>query len=83
MHRSLDRYLTKDLSKNYSLLNDIDFEKSRQTLKAVRKSLKQQGKGNRPKAARKSLKQQGKGNRPNAADSITDAEIEKLWSSQV
>ena len=34
------------------------------------------------KAARKSLKQQGKGNRPNAADSITDTEIEKLWSSQ-
>ena len=58
--------MTKDLSKNYSLLNDIDFEKSRQTLKA----------------ARKSLKQLGKGNRPNAADSITDAEIEKLWSSQ-
>ena len=42
--------MTKDLSKNYSLLTDIDFEKSRQTLKAVRKSLKQQGKGNRPNA---------------------------------
>ena len=50
----------------FSLLTDIDFEKSCQTLKA----------------ARKSLKQPGKGNRPNPADSVSDVEIEKLWSSQ-
>ena len=62
--RSLDRHLTKDLHKSYSIIRDTQFAPSREKLKA----------------ARKWLKSNGKGNKPNAAEALEPLEIEKLWS---
>ncbi len=43
--RSLDRHLTQELHKPYSILRDAQFSSSRQALKAARKFLVSQGKG--------------------------------------
>ena len=51
LHRSIDRHLTKDLGKTYSVLHDKEFVKSWETLKAASKQLKRIGKGNRPNSA--------------------------------
>ena len=63
--RSIDRHLTQDLQKTYSILRDKSFTSSREALKA----------------ARKHLKSEGKGNKPNAADALEPADVEQLWSS--
>ena len=62
--RSLDRHLTQDLHKSFSIIRDVPFAPSREKLKA----------------ARKWLKSNGKGNKPNAAEALEPIEIEKLWS---
>ena len=62
--RSIDRHLTKDLHKSYSIIRDIQFASSREKLKA----------------ARKMLKKEGKGNRTNASEPLENADIEKMWS---
>ena len=49
--RSLDRHLTKDLHKPFSIIRDTEFAPSREKLGAARKWLKSQGKGNKPNAA--------------------------------
>ena len=63
--RSIDRHLTQDLQKTYSIPRDKVFTSSREALKA----------------ARKHLKSEGKGNKPNAADALEPADMEQLWSS--
>ena len=62
--RSIDRHLTKDLCLPYSILRDTQFAPSRGKLKA----------------ARKYLKSQGKGNKPHASEALEATEIERLWS---
>ena len=62
-HRSIDRHLTKDLHKPYSIIRDTQFAPSREKLKA----------------SRKFLKGKGKGNKPNAAEPVDVAEVEQLW----
>ena len=62
--RSIDRYLTKDLHKSFSIIRDVQFAPSRQKLAA----------------ARKWLKSQGKGNKPYAAEALESAGIQKLWN---
>ena len=49
--RNIDRHLTKDLHKPYSIIRDTQFAPSREKLKASRKFLKGKGKGNKPHAA--------------------------------
>ena len=49
--RSIDRHLTLDLKKTYNILRDPCFTSSRQALKASRKCLCAQGKGNKPNAS--------------------------------
>ena len=61
--RSLDRHLTKELHKPFSIIRDTQFAPSREKLKA----------------ARKWLKGQGKGNKPNAAESLEPLDVQKLW----
>lgn len=48
---SIDRHLTRDLRQPYSILRDQEFTASRDALKAARKRLKSEGKGNKPNAA--------------------------------
>ena len=62
-HRSIDRHLTKDLHKPYSIIRDTQFAPSREKLKA----------------SRKFLKGKGKGNKPNAAEPVDVAEVKQLW----
>ena len=62
-HRSIDRHLTKDLHKTYSIIRDTQFAPSREKLKA----------------SRKFLKGEGKGNKPNASEPLDRSEIEQLW----
>ena len=49
--RSIDRHLTQELRKPYSIVRDTQFASSREKLIAARKMLKKQGKGNKSKAA--------------------------------
>lgn len=63
--RSIDRHLTQDSQKTYSILKDKVFTSSREALKA----------------ARKHLKSEGKGNKPNAADALEPEDVQQLWSS--
>ena len=61
--QSIDRHLVKDLHKRKSIIRDIEFAPSREKLKA----------------ARKWLKAQGKGNKPNATESLEPQDVQKLW----
>lgn len=63
IQRSIDRHLTQELHKKYSILRDPQFSSSRQALKATRKF----------------LRSQGKGNKPNASEGLQSTEIEQLW----
>ena len=63
--RSIDKHLSQDLHKSYSIIRDSEFTSSREKLTA----------------ARKMLKNEGKGNRPLAAQPIEDSDIEKMWES--
>ena len=63
--RSIDRHLSQYLHKSYSIIRDSEFNSLREKLKA----------------ARKMLKKEGKGNRPQAAQPIEDSDIEKMWES--
>ena len=65
INRSFDRYLIKDVCKNYSIIQGLEFTSSRETLKAKRKYLKFFGKGNKPEAC----------------ESLRESEIEQLWTS--
>ena len=64
--RSIDRQLTKDLHKSFSVIRDVQFAPSRQKLAA----------------ARKLLKSQGKENKPYAAEALEPADIQKLWNEE-
>ena len=61
--RSIDRHLTKNLHKTYSIIRDTQFAPSREKLKA----------------SRKFLKGKGKGNKSNAAEAVDMAEVKQLW----
>ena len=61
---SLDRHLTKDLHKPFSIIQNVQFAPSRDKLSAVRKW----------------LKSQGKGNKPHTAEALEPANVQKLWS---
>ena len=63
IQRSIDRHINNKLNKPFSIIRDIEFAKSRESVKA----------------ARKSLKKEGKGGKPNASESLTDNEIETMW----
>ncbi len=63
--RSLDRHLNKELHKSFSIIRDIEFTPSNEKLKA----------------ARKMLKKEGKGNKPNAAEALEEQEISILWET--
>ena len=65
IHRSINRYVTKDLCKNYSIIQGLEFTSSEETLKAKCKYLKRLGKGNKPEAC----------------ESLSESEIEQLWTS--
>ena len=60
---SLDRHLTKELHKPFSIIQDVQFAPSHEKLKA----------------ARKWLKGQGKENKPNAAEALEPLDVQKLW----
>ena len=62
--RSLDRHLTKDLHKPFSIIRDVQFASSHEKLKA----------------ARKWLKSQGKGNKPHASEALEPLDVQKLWA---
>ena len=62
--RSIDRHLMQQ-RKPFSIIRDQQFASSREALKA----------------SRKHLKKEGKGNKPNAADALEPADIEQLWES--
>ena len=64
LQRSIDRHLSKDLHKPYSIIRDQQFASSRDKLNAARKSLKKAGKGNKPQAAK----------------TLEAADIQSLWS---
>ena len=49
IQRSLDRHLTKDHHKPFSIIRDVEFTASRQKLAASRKMLKKEGKETSPK----------------------------------
>jgi len=51
--------------KPFSIIRDQQFASSREALKA----------------SRKHLKKEGKGNKPNAADALESADFERLWES--
>jgi len=51
IQRSLDRHLTKELHNTLSIIHDTEFAPSNEILKATRKMLKKEGKGNKPNAA--------------------------------
>ena len=55
------------MKKTYSIIRDVEFSSSREKLKAARKSLKKEGKGNKSKAA----------------DPLEDGDIEKMWERGV
>ena len=61
---SLDQHLTQQ-RKPFSIIRDQQFASSREALKA----------------SRKHLKMEGKGNKPHAADALEQADIEQLWKS--
>ena len=63
--RSLDRHLTKELHKSFSIIQDCQFASSREKLKA----------------SRKMLKKEGKGNKPNAPEPLEKEDLEKLWAT--
>ena len=65
IHKSFARYLTKDLCKNYSIIQGLEFTYSRETLKAKCKYLKHFGKGNKLEAC----------------ECLSESEIEQLWTS--
>ena len=65
IQKSLNRHLTQDLHRPYSIIWDRLFQSSREKLKA----------------ARKSLKKVGRGNKPHAAEALETANIESLWSN--
>ena len=49
-HRSFHRYLANEKNLPFNILKDLEFTSSRESLKAARKMLKKQGKGDRPQA---------------------------------
>ena len=51
IQRSLDRHLTKDHHKTYSIIRDVEFSSSQQLLTASKKMLKKEGNGNKSKAS--------------------------------
>ena len=61
--RSIDRHLTKDLHKTYSVIRDVEFASSREKLKAACKKLKKDGKGNKSKAS----------------EPLENSEVQKMW----
>ena len=61
---SIDRHLMQH-RKPFSIIRDQQFTYSREALKA----------------SRKHLKKEGKGNKPNVADALEPADIEQLWES--
>ena len=61
--RSLDRHLTKDHHKLYSIIRDVEFSSSQQLLTASKKMLKKEGKGNQSKVSQP----------------LEDVEIEQFW----
>lgn len=63
--RSFDRY-SRQHSKNYNIIQDKIFEKSREALKSKRKQ----------------LRLSGKGGRPNKALHLINDELEKFWSAE-
>ncbi|XP_070569230.1 uncharacterized protein KIAA1958-like [Ptychodera flava] len=63
-HRSIERFLREN-SYEFSTTQSREFTKSREVLSAKRKS----------------LKKEGKGNRPNKAEALTATEEEMLWES--
>ncbi len=63
--RSLDRHLTQEFRKPYSIIRDTRFSSSREKLKA----------------ARKMLLKKGKGNKNNAAESLEMDDIDSMWTS--
>ena len=63
--RSLDRHLTKALHKTFSIIGDVEFTSSNEKLKA----------------ARKTVKKEGKGNKPHAAEPLDEDEISLLWET--
>ena len=65
IQRSLDRHLTKDHYKPYSIIRDVEFSSSQQLLTASKKMLKKEEKGNKSKASQP----------------LEDVEIEQLWIS--
>ena len=64
-HRSFHRYLANEKNLPFNILKDLEFTSSRESLKA----------------ARKMLKKQGKGNRPQAVMALSNEDIEKLWQT--
>ena len=62
---SFDRH-HRQMGKSYSIISDKEFEKSRTVLKSKLKS----------------LRRQGKGQKPNKAQPLTTDEIEKLWEEK-
>ena len=65
IQRSLDRHLTKELHKTFSIIRDVEFAPSNKKLKATHKM----------------LKEEGKGNKPNAAEALDDQDISILWET--
>ncbi|XP_070571326.1 uncharacterized protein KIAA1958-like [Ptychodera flava] len=63
-HRSIERFPSEN-NYEYSMTQSREFAKSREVLSAKRKS----------------LKKEGKGNRPNKAEALTATEEELLWES--
>ena len=63
--RSLDRHLTQELRKPYSIIRDTRFASSREKLKA----------------AQKMLKREEKGNKSNAAEPLENSDIDVMWAS--
>ena len=53
------------MKKTYRTIRHVEFSSSREKLKAARKSLKKEGKGNKSKAA----------------DPLEDGDIEKMWET--
>ncbi len=66
IQRSLDRHLTKELHKTFSIIRDTEFASSNEKLKA----------------ARKMLKKEGKGNKPNASEALDEQEVAVLWETE-
>ena len=62
--RSIDRHLTKNCNKTYSILRDIEFTESREVLASKAKYLR---------------REEGKGRKPNRAEELLEEDILKLW----